>query len=337
MAPDAATDQVIATCGGDAREAVKALIVANEFLEREIKRRFRDDICVARSAGGSIRIRANGTMGQAKVKNRSTLDFALKFPRCSLCGGDRTTTTREHMPPRSLFDNKHRPDKLVMPACLECNKGTSTADLTASLISRWAIESSPESQTDHRKLAAQARRQAPELVNEWLSRDNPIQQIGARQHLARFGVNAPPNAKFATIGPLTIRQLNIFSHKVALALYFEHFGKPLSNDGRVQAIWKTKEDFFRNGVPYELLELMGKYGTLTQGRWNASETFEYRYDLHTSDGLFGCFARLRQGLFVLGFAIADARMLVDSPGLDGEWIMPRNLLGNNPHFSKKHG
>lgn len=34
---DAATDQAIAACGGDAREAVKALLVANEFLEREIE------------------------------------------------------------------------------------------------------------------------------------------------------------------------------------------------------------------------------------------------------------------------------------------------------------
>jgi hypothetical protein len=33
---DAATDQAIAACGGDAREAVKALIVANEFLETEV-------------------------------------------------------------------------------------------------------------------------------------------------------------------------------------------------------------------------------------------------------------------------------------------------------------
>jgi hypothetical protein len=33
---DAAADQAIAACGGDAREAVKALIVANEFLESQI-------------------------------------------------------------------------------------------------------------------------------------------------------------------------------------------------------------------------------------------------------------------------------------------------------------
>jgi hypothetical protein len=33
---EAAIDQAIATCGGDARAAVKALIVANEFLEGQV-------------------------------------------------------------------------------------------------------------------------------------------------------------------------------------------------------------------------------------------------------------------------------------------------------------
>jgi hypothetical protein len=34
---DAAADQAIAACGGDAREAVKALLVANAFVEAEIE------------------------------------------------------------------------------------------------------------------------------------------------------------------------------------------------------------------------------------------------------------------------------------------------------------
>jgi hypothetical protein len=33
---DAAADQAIAACGGDVRAALKALIVANEFLEAQI-------------------------------------------------------------------------------------------------------------------------------------------------------------------------------------------------------------------------------------------------------------------------------------------------------------
>jgi len=34
---DAAADQAIAACGGDAREAVKALLIANDFLENELE------------------------------------------------------------------------------------------------------------------------------------------------------------------------------------------------------------------------------------------------------------------------------------------------------------
>ena len=33
---EVAADQAIAACGGDAREALKALLVANEFLEAEL-------------------------------------------------------------------------------------------------------------------------------------------------------------------------------------------------------------------------------------------------------------------------------------------------------------
>lgn len=36
---DAAADQAIAACDGNAREAVKALLIANEFLEREMEER----------------------------------------------------------------------------------------------------------------------------------------------------------------------------------------------------------------------------------------------------------------------------------------------------------
>ena len=35
---EAAADAAIAACGGDAREAVKALIVANHFLENELEK-----------------------------------------------------------------------------------------------------------------------------------------------------------------------------------------------------------------------------------------------------------------------------------------------------------
>jgi hypothetical protein len=87
-------------------------------------------------------------------------------------------------------------------------------------------------------------------------------------------------------------------------------------------------------VPSELLEIFPKYGTLMQGKWNSAETFEYRFDLNNAEGLFGCLARLRTGLFVAGFTIPNAKLITEEFG--NEWIRPIELLTSPAHFSKKN-
>jgi hypothetical protein len=274
-------------------------------------------------------------MRQAKLKLSATAKLLAEFPDCAICGGIKRASTREHMPPKALFDNSHRPDKLVFPACHDCNNGTSNSDLVASLVSRWGMDSSEQSHVDHSKLSTQIKRQAPEVVQEWNAINNPFEQQRARRHLEKHGVAVPSDASTVSIGPLTIRQLNIFSHKATVALYFEHFRKPLASNGKLHAIWRTKEDF-AFGVPQELLNLLPGYATMIQGSWNLSEIFEYKFSTNDTQGLFGCFVRFRRGLFVLGFAISDEISLHETPGLDGKWISPGNILDDQPHFAKKN-
>jgi hypothetical protein len=268
-------------------------------------------------------------MGEAARRRSATQRLIEVFPNCCFCGGLRRATTREHMPPKSLFDGSYRPDKLVMPACGPCNAGTRTADLTVAMVSRWYYDSGP----DHARLAARARRQAPELVAEWTALDQ-AESWKARLHLINHGVAVPYDASITTIGPLTIRQLNLFAHKAVLALYFEHFQRLLSDAGRVCAFWRTKEDFSRDGIPKIFFDLLPGYATIIQGQWNESGTFEYRHAVNATDGLFGCFARFRRGLFVYGFAAADAAVI---PSDDVDWIKPSDLLLllDSPRFRKK--
>jgi hypothetical protein len=129
-------------------------------------------------------------MGEAKRNKSATKRLIEQYPSCCFCGGLRPSATREHMPPKSLFDNSHRPDKLVMPACVECNKGTSTADLTVAMASRWAYDSPLQEQVDHSRLAQQVKKQAPELIAEWTKLD-PDQLANARLHLIEHGVHVP--------------------------------------------------------------------------------------------------------------------------------------------------
>jgi hypothetical protein len=53
---EAATDQAIAACGGDAREAVKALIVANQFLETDLEK-LRAAVSMGYARGETVRAR----------------------------------------------------------------------------------------------------------------------------------------------------------------------------------------------------------------------------------------------------------------------------------------
>jgi hypothetical protein len=90
-------------------------------------------------------------MGEARLKQSATRSSSRSIPhvasalagvpprRASTCRPNRSTT--------------HRPDKLVMPACAECNGGTSTADLVAAIVSRWAIENNEQEHQDHEKLS----------------------------------------------------------------------------------------------------------------------------------------------------------------------------------------
>jgi hypothetical protein len=174
----------------------------------------------------------------------------------------------------------------------------------------------------------------PELIAEWTSQ-NASERLEAKRHLESYGVHVPIAAGIAAIGPLTIRQLNLFSHKVVLGLYFEHFRRPLSNRGGVCSYWRSKEDFAKGGIPSTLLEIMRRYGTLEQGRWNAREIFEYRFELNEKDALFACLARLRGGLYVVGFTVENTDVLQSD--LESDWIVPSGLLDmmSNPLFEKR--
>lgn len=64
------------------------------------------------------------------------------------------------------------------------------------------------------------------------------------------------------------------------------------------------------------------------------KVFEYRFEPNEKEGLFACLARLRGVLFITGFAVEDAKVIVHDDGPD--WIVPSNLLQmlNDPLFEK---
>lgn len=244
----------------------------------------------------------------------ATGKLIAEYPDCCLCAGQNAATTREHMPPKSLFGKITRPDKLVMPSCSPCNNGTSTADLTASIVSHWSYADISEADhAVHAKLAHRIRRQAPEILREWTSISSLGERLRAKRHLRTYGVPIPDGVGLVAIKDETIRQLNVFAYKATLALYWEHFRRPLGSGAMCYGTFKTKEDFAAAGPPRNVLELLPQYASLTQGEWNTREIFEYRHGANRDEGLFGFFARFRSGLYVSGFVVEDPGRLPNEP------------------------
>lgn len=208
-----------------------------------------------------------------------------------------------------------------MPSCKACNWGTSTADLVAAIISRWAYAPEQQESDDHAILVRRLKKQAPDIVAE-MTALNFIERKQARRHLEQHGVFAPNNS-IVVLGGKTICQLNLFAHKMALGLFFEHFRVPLSNNGRCWATWRTKEDIQTGSLPREVISMMSNHDFLKQGTWNTQSEFEYRYS-QSEQGLFGFSARLRKCLIIVGFAVSDFTTMDEEKA--EEWLTPSDLL-----------
>ncbi len=83
-------------------------------------------------------------------------------------------------------------------------------------------------------------------------------------------------------GPLTKAYLDVFSAKLAMALFREHTGQALPLDGRIETLW-----FLNGGLPevtaHTLLTILPEHKTLVAGRHHVAEQFAYRFNTDESE------------------------------------------------------
>jgi hypothetical protein len=86
------------------------------------------------------------------------------------------------------------------------------------------------------------------------------------------------------IGERSIRQLNLFPHKVALALYFEHFRRRLVAPARICAFWRSTRRTLPKTASH--LHYSRSCRSMRHSRRSEHETFEYRDDTNAIEALF---------------------------------------------------
>jgi hypothetical protein len=122
------------------------------------------------------------------------------------------------------------------------------------------------------RLRDTAEQHAPGFCQEFLN-----QQKTDRGYLRNeFGLHIPV-VKINADGPIIKRNMTAFSAKLAMALFREHVGKPLSEGSGVFVKW-----FLNAGLgetqALGYLSILPIVGELRQGRQRSIEQFGYRYN-----------------------------------------------------------
>lgn len=212
-------------------------------------------------------------MGEAKTRSRTRAQILAGEARCIYCSNPPTSV--EHMPPRWVFHQKHRPSGLEFASCDACNTGTKAADFVTGFMARLRV--------------FKGDRNDP-LFKEALERNGSLDQLapGLRDqvfsdaNITEEWVQGPGGilqkvTKIDAKSPILARLLGTFGAKLAMALFREHVGSPLPLDGETYV-----QPFMNGGFTQEqadaLLGMMPMHGSLRQGKFSVGEQFGYRFN-----------------------------------------------------------
>jgi hypothetical protein len=249
-------------------------------------------------------------MGEAKRKRRAHETVLRNCPVCIYCGGVKPATTVEHMPPAVMFWRKHRPKGLEFAACAECNTGSSHADLVAAMVSRMLPDPpSGVGQAEFGDLCQAVGNNIPGLPEEMHLTEEEQQAYGnGLPHHLRTGL-------LRAGGPILTRYMQAFGLKAALALHFETTKRVVPPMGVVGARWFSNVERVTGNFPDTIFDHLLPARTLSQGRFEVSDQFQYSWRLR-DDGAAGLyFAAFRFAFAVVAFAARDRELLSDNGGV----------------------
>ena len=193
-----------------------------------------------------------------------------------------------------MFTGKLRPNGFEFAACDECNQKTKMADLFAALVGRVYPDSQSDiERNDIKKILAALSRNLPAVLLEM--------KIGrAGQKLARRDTMIVDDGGFLRLsGPIATELLDIFAHKLGLALHYEATGKVLPVGGGIATRVYSNVEAIQQRIPSEIFKMLPKPKTLRQGSWGVENQFSYSMSV-TEDGKMGLsFASFRYSISVV--------------------------------------
>ena len=227
-----------------------------------------------------------------KMKLRNKL--LSEQPFCVFCGGKAKASTVDHLPARTFFRPRNRPQGLEFSACAPCNSGSRIDEMVASLISRAYPDAKSEAEkAELIKIVKGIRNNCPGILTELI----PDREQEERAH-RRMSSDPDFGGAMNAGGPLVRNILNRFAAKAGLALHYELTKEIVHETGGVCVWFYPNEALFAGNLPNDLIAMLGNPTTLRQGKKEVGDQFSYSSGVAADNNLSAHFATFR-----LSFAI----------------------------------
>ncbi len=215
-------------------------------------------------------------MGEAKARQRvrksATQKLITEHPFCCFCGGLVPTASTDHRPPITLFPNQRRPKGLEFPSCIACNGDASPDDAVLALAGRLCGSSSRPDMNDpdlHFDRVVKAVESGfPSLISQLMVENVWVVANGILRRVGQFRIDSP----------LLSESLCRSGARLAVALYYEEFGRAVSVGSIVNSYWSHNQTRDLNKVQ-RLISRLPKDAVLKQGqKWDTEGVFFARYN-----------------------------------------------------------
>ncbi|MBC8337428.1 MAG: hypothetical protein H8E39_01925 [Alphaproteobacteria bacterium] len=225
-----------------------------------------------------------------------TKRFIIDHPICCFCGGGTPATTRDHVPAKVIFDGKHRPKGLEVPACVQCQEYSKKHELVAAMVARFFPDSTTSLQgKEIKKLFRRADKAVPGLLDEMKP------SLKQKSRISEFQKKEPNAAHVLNLGgPLVNASLDIFAIKMTCALHYGMTKNIIPIDGAISIRVFSNVDALNGEIPHALINVLGSENTLKQGTWSVSNQFSYSYAITDTKAYGVYFSTFRRSFAVLG-------------------------------------
>ena len=246
-------------------------------------------------------------MGRAKDRK---VRFLSQHPLCCFCGGETTSSTSDHIPPRSMFRNRVWPVGYEFPACQKCNSQTAGKELVMALLARSGkLEESESEQSEYVNLLQGIQNNYPDFFKEIEPTATQVKGFLRERGLRLApGLTTRDVPLISVKGPLVKEAIETFSRKLFLALHYLHTGRIVPQSGGVSIKYIT------NASPNDST-LLENLETLRRGLPNApdiqrsntglEDQFSYKYFTNPEGTFSAYFVFLGKAFAIIGNVRTD--------------------------------